>query len=119
MARSGGPSDGIGGYVTVPAEAARPADGKAKQRRPSASRERFERLYRTIRDRICLFEYPPGGRLSEEELAKEFSTSRTPVRRVLARLEADGLIEARHSVGHFVTSFQLDELMQLDSCAWS
>ena len=90
-----------------------PSLRKARSRRPSPSRERFERLYRTIRDRICLFEYPPGGRLSEEELAKEFSTSRTPVRRVLARLEADGLIEARHGVGHFVTSLQLEELTQL------
>jgi DNA-binding GntR family transcriptional regulator len=86
---------------------------KPKQRRPSPSRERFERLYRTIRDRICLFEYPPGGRLSEEELALQFSISRTPVRRVLARLEADGLIEARHGVGHFVTGLQLDEVTQL------
>lgn len=86
---------------------------KTKQPRPSPSRERFERLYRAIRDRICLFEYPPGGRLSEEELAREFSTSRTPVRRVLARLEADGLIEARHGVGHFATSLRLDEVTQL------
>jgi DNA-binding GntR family transcriptional regulator len=35
------------------------------------------------------------------------------VRRVLARLEADGLIEARHGVGHCVTDLQLDELTQL------
>lgn len=81
--------------------------------RQSPSRARFERLYRTIRDRICLFEYPPGGRLSEEELAEEFSISRTPIRRVLGRLEADGLIEARHGVGHFVTSVRLEELHQI------
>lgn len=86
------------------------AEGKPRQ---SPSWARFERLYRTIRDRICLFEYPPGGRLSEEELAEEFSTSRTPIRRVLGRLEADGLIEARHGVGHFVTSVRLDELHQI------
>jgi DNA-binding GntR family transcriptional regulator len=88
------------------------SDG-GKRSRPSPSRERFERLYRTLRDRICLFEYPPGGRLSEEELALEFSISRTPVRRVLVRLEADGLIEARHGVGHIVTSVRLDELARI------
>ena len=88
------------------------SDG-SKRSRPSPSRERFERLYRTLRDRICLFEYPPGGRLSEEELADEFSISRTPVRRVLVRLEADGLIEARHGVGHIVTSVRLDELARI------
>ena len=84
-----------------------------RPRRPSPSRERFERLYRVIRDRVCLFEYPPGGRLSEEELAAEFSVSRTPVRRVLARLEAEGLIEARHGVGHIVARVELDELAQI------
>jgi DNA-binding GntR family transcriptional regulator len=81
--------------------------------RATPSRERFERLYRTLRDRICLFEYPPGGRLSEEELADEFAISRTPVRRVLGRLEAEGLIEARHGVGHIVTPVRLEELAQI------
>jgi DNA-binding GntR family transcriptional regulator len=81
--------------------------------RQTPSRARFERLYRTLRDRICLFEYPPGGRLSEEELAEEFAISRTPIRRVLGRLEADGLIEARHGVGHIVTGVRLDELHQI------
>lgn len=87
--------------------------GAAKLPLATPSRERFERLYRTIRDRICLFEYPPGGRLSEEELAEAFSVSRTPVRRVLARLEAEGLIEARHGVGHIVTSVDLAELTKI------
>jgi DNA-binding GntR family transcriptional regulator len=88
-------------------------DKESTPRRPTPSRERFERLHRTIRDRICLFEYPPGGRLSEEELAEEFAVSRTPVRRVLGRLEAEGLIEARHGVGHIVTSVRLEELQQI------
>jgi DNA-binding GntR family transcriptional regulator len=89
------------------------AGAVSKPRRPSPSRERFERLYRTIRDRICLLEYPPGGRLSEEELAEEFMVSRTPVRRVLTRLEAEGLIEAHHGVGHIVTNVRLEELAQI------
>ncbi|MBV8961899.1 MAG: GntR family transcriptional regulator, partial [Hyphomicrobiales bacterium] len=86
---------------------------KPPSQRSTPSRERFERLYRTLRDRICLFEYPPGGRLSEEELAREFSISRTPVRRVLGRLEAEGLIEARHGVGHIVTLVRIEELAQI------
>jgi DNA-binding GntR family transcriptional regulator len=88
-------------------------DETAASPRQTPSRARFERLYRTLRDRICLFEYPPGGRLSEEELAEEFAISRTPIRRVLGRLEADGLIEARHGVGHIVTGVRLDELHQI------
>ena len=55
----------------------------------STARARSERIYRSLRDRICLLDYPPGARLSEEELAAEFAISRTPLRKVLARLEAD------------------------------
>jgi DNA-binding GntR family transcriptional regulator len=75
------------------------------------ARERFERIYNTIRDRICLIEYEPGARLGEEELAREFGVSRTPVRRVLARLESEGLLESRHGVGTFVIDVDLEGLL--------
>src|SRR5690349_19113786 len=77
------------------------------------ARERFERIYGMIRDRICLVEYVPGVRLAEEDLAKEFGVSRTPIRRVLSRLEAEGLLESRHGVGTFVTTIDFGNLMQL------
>jgi DNA-binding GntR family transcriptional regulator len=89
------------------------APPKAGSRPTTVARERFERIYRTLRDRICLLEYPPGARLSEEELAEEFRISRTPVRRVLARLESEGLIEARHGVGTIVTDIEIEELAQV------
>ncbi|TXH37814.1 MAG: GntR family transcriptional regulator [Rhodospirillaceae bacterium] len=79
----------------------------------SMSRERFERIYKTIRDRICLLEYGPGARLAEEELAEEFHVSRTPIRRVLTRLESEGLLESRHGVGTFVTDVDIDALAQV------
>ncbi len=75
------------------------------------ARERFERIYNTIRDRICLIEYEPGARLAEEELAREFGVSRTPLRRVLTRLEGEGLLESRHGVGTFVIDVDLDALL--------
>ncbi len=77
------------------------------------AKERFDRIYNTIRDQICLLEYAPGTRLSEEELAKQFDTSRTPVRRVLARLEAEGLVASVHGVGTIVTDPDLDEIFQI------
>jgi DNA-binding GntR family transcriptional regulator len=86
---------------------------KPAERPTTLARERFERIYRTLRDRICLLEYPPGTRLSEEELAEEFAISRTPVRRVLARLESEGRIEARHGVGTIVTDIEIEELAQV------
>jgi len=90
-----------------------PTRNDPDSRRPTPSRERFERIYRILRDRICLLEYPPGSRLSEEELAEEFEISRTPVRRVLARLESEGLVEARHGVGTIVTDVEIEELAQV------
>lgn len=79
----------------------------------SMSRERFERIYKAIRDRICLLEYHPGDRLGEEDLAREFEVSRTPIRRVLSRLESEGLLESRHGVGTFVTDVDIDALSQV------
>ncbi len=89
------------------------AGRRSAERPATVARERFERIYRTLRDRICLLEYLPGARLSEEELAEEFAISRTPVRRVLARLESEGLIEARHGVGTIVTDVEIEELAQV------
>lgn len=79
----------------------------------SMSRERFERIYKAIRDRICLLEYQPGDRLGEEDLAREFHVSRTPIRRVLSKLESEGLLESRHGVGTFVTDVDIDSLAQV------
>ena len=81
--------------------------------RPLSARERFERIYRILRDRICLLDYPPGSHLSEEELAQEFQISRTPVRRVLARLESEGLVQSVHGVGTLVTDIDIEELQQV------
>lgn len=81
--------------------------------RPLSARERFERIYRILRDRICLLDYAPGSHLSEEELAQEFEVSRTPVRRVLARLESEGLVQSVHGVGTIVTDVDIEELQQV------
>ncbi|SDQ75008.1 GntR family transcriptional regulator [Pseudovibrio sp. Tun.PSC04-5.I4] len=77
-----------------------------------SARDRFDRMYQEIRNRICLLEYIPGTRLSETELAEEFGISRTPLRRVLVRLESDGLLLSVHGVGTFVTDVDIKELEQ-------
>ena len=76
----------------------------------SQARERFDAIYLTLRDRICLLDYAPGTRLGEEDLAQEFGVSRTPLRRVLSRLESEGLLETRQGVGTFVTTFDMEGL---------
>jgi DNA-binding GntR family transcriptional regulator len=75
-------------------------------------RDRHAAMHHDIRQRICLLDYPPGMRLSEVTLAQEFGTSRTPVRRVLARLEDEGLVLSVHGVGTLVTDANVAELEQ-------
>lgn len=75
-------------------------------------RDRHDALHREIRRRICLLDYAPGDRLSEGALAQEFGTSRTPLRRVLARLEDEGLVRSVHGVGTLVTDAGIDALEQ-------
>lgn len=73
-------------------------------------RDRLNRLHQVLRERICLLDYPPGTRLSEEVLAAEFGTSRTPLRRALARLEDEGLVSSVHGVGTLVTDVDIGEM---------
>lgn len=80
--------------------------------RPSEQRRKFETMYRELRTRICLLDYLPGQRLSEESLAREFGVSRTPLRRVLGRLESEGLLRSVQSVGTLVTDVDIEALGQ-------
>ncbi len=77
------------------------------------SQDRFWTIYSTLRERIALLEYSPGAKLSEGDLASEFGVSRTPLRRALSRLEAEGLVDSRHGVGTFVTILDIHELREV------
>jgi DNA-binding GntR family transcriptional regulator len=51
-----------------------------------------DRVYDQLRERLLRGDVPAGRRLVEQQLAEDFSTSRTPVREALRRLEGDGHI---------------------------
>ena len=70
-------------------------------------------IYETLRDRICLLDYPPGSVLREAALAKEFGISRTPIRAVLQRLEHGSLVTVRDGVGTIVTDIDVAELCDI------
>lgn len=74
-----------------------------EQPRRETQTERFNRIYKTIRERISLLEYGPGTVLNEGVLAQEFGVSRTPVRSVLQRLNYEGLVTTRNGIGTTVT----------------
>lgn len=80
---------------------------RARAQNDETGSQRFERIYAELRDRICLLVYPPGTVLSEVTLAREFGVSRTPIRRVLHRLEFMGLVQIMNGVGTIVTDIDL------------
>lgn len=55
-------------------------------------RERGSSVYATLRDMAISYQFKPGERLSESELAERLGVSRTPVREALARLVIDGFL---------------------------
>ena len=78
------------------------APGREPPRRETQT-ERFNRIYKAIRERISLLEYAPGAILNEGLLAQEFGVSRTPIRSVLQRLSYEGLVTTRNGIGTIVT----------------
>jgi len=63
----------------------------------------YRQLATVLRDRIRNGELPPGRRLpSEKDLHDEFGLARETIRRALAVLRQEGLIEVRHGHGTFV-----------------
>lgn len=70
-------------------------------------------IYQQLRERICLLYYPPGTALSEGTLAEEFGVSRTPIRRVLQRLEFEGLVSISRGSGTIVTTVDLKSLKEV------
>jgi DNA-binding GntR family transcriptional regulator len=60
-------------------------------------------VYEELRRRVVTLELPPGAPLSENELAAQLGTSRTPVRESLILLSQEGLIQVFPKVGSFVS----------------
>lgn len=73
----------------------------------------FEKIYKEIRERICLLDYEPGTSLSEGALAQEFGVSRTPIRRALQRLEFEDLVVISRGSGTIVTTVDLKSLKEV------
>jgi DNA-binding GntR family transcriptional regulator len=75
-----------------------------------------ERTHARLKSLILSDRFAPGQRLTEEGLAKEFGTSRTPIREALHKLESEGLITSLPTRG-FVASQdspqEMDELIEL------
>lgn len=62
--------------------------------------------------RIVTGAVPPGTRLTELQLAKEFETSQTPVREALRELETQGFVESVPFKGTYVRSISDEEMSE-------
>jgi DNA-binding GntR family transcriptional regulator len=60
-------------------------------------------VYELLRASIETVEFPPGLRLSENELAERLGVSRTPVREALLGLRDDRMVQIVPQLGTFVT----------------
>ena len=69
-------------------------------------------IYAVLRREIAHLRLRPGERLSENELAERFGTSRMPVREALIRLVDDGLIQVLPQRGSFVSKISLAAMRQ-------
>lgn len=93
-------------------------DGARPARRGSAIRVREIRtvqglLFERLRALILSGRYASGKKLREEELARAFGVSRTPVREALRRLESEGLVHYLPHRGVVVNQISYDDLAEI------
>lgn len=69
--------------------------------------------YAYIKERVIGGEYTAGARLTEEQLAQDLGTSRTPVREAMRMLVAEGFLYFKPNHGTFVQSWTVDELRDI------
>ena len=71
-----------------------------------------EGIFRTLKEEILNLTLKPGQAPSENEVCTRFGVSRTPVRSVLQRLQAEGLVDVVPYKGTTVTLLRLDDIEQ-------
>jgi DNA-binding GntR family transcriptional regulator len=72
-----------------------------------------EAVHRQLEAEITAGRLRPGARLDEQELARRFGASRTPVREALRLLGADGLVELRGRQGATVRVIALPTVLEM------
>lgn len=81
--------------------------------RSEAPRTWAEEIRARLADDIVRGRRAPGVPLEEEEIARQFGVSRTPVREAIRQLEAIGLVVARPHRGAVVAAMTLERLDEM------
>lgn len=72
-----------------------------------------ETIYQDIKDRILKGSLSSDLKLQEDNLTEDYSTSRTPIRDALRRLEQENLIEKLHYGGYKIRELTLKEIEEV------
>jgi DNA-binding GntR family transcriptional regulator len=72
-----------------------------------------DRVYSMIRDAIDNGALEPGERLVQDQLARMFKVSRSPIREAVVRLEKDGYVRVEPYRGAVVNDLTVQEMLQI------
>ena len=72
-----------------------------------------DQIYDLLKKKILNSEIQPGERLMQEEVAKAFNASRTPIRQAFQLLEKDRLVERLPQGGFRITRLDLETIKDL------
>ena len=72
-----------------------------------------EEIVTSLQERISDRKIPPGVKLVEQDLSKEFGVSRTAIREALADLENQGLVNRKPNKGTVVRKVEPESLLEI------
>ena len=83
---------------------------------PSARGKRSSlkrKIYIDLKDKLIHCVYPPGSEINGLMLTEEYGVSRTPIREVVSRLEAEGYVRVLPKKGIYVNDITIDDVLQI------
>ena len=91
--------------------------GSVMKPKPSARKNRAatrtQALREAIEEKIATGTFPPGTRLDESELTRQFGVSRTPLREALIQLSSMGIVSIRPRRGAVVADVTPQRLLEM------
>lgn len=72
-----------------------------------------QKIANSLKEEILAGKYGPGVRIRQEDIAEQFSASRSPVREALRILEADGLVNLVAHTGAWIADLSLQECEEM------
>jgi DNA-binding GntR family transcriptional regulator len=93
--------------------AAKSTAAKTAAQRKAKAGKGVPAVLQILRERIACCDLPPGAKLNEYELAKEFDVPRTRIRDALLALEQRGLIERTPNRGTVVSRLEPEQVFHI------